>query len=141
MTDTEFEAFLEKKAGGSKLKNGRLDLKFNPLECCLDINIPFRPPAKTEEERLERAESLARMVWCCDCPGCMMAVYAMALLRHRTKRVDLRFNPLCQDEDFFIPVREGPWRKPVASTKEEIDYIRTRMAAALKVPKDMLYPD
>ena len=57
-----------------------------------------------------------------------------------TKKVDVRLNPLCQDEDFFIPLREGTRPYPVAALREDVEYFRMRLAAALKVPVDMLYP-
>jgi hypothetical protein len=63
-----------------------------------------------------------------------------------TGKVDLRFNPLSVDEDYFMPVRGG-----VTGTKidtlaggqntaaiEDVQYIQKKLFAALKIPKAYL---
>lgn len=60
----------------------------------------------------------------------------------QTGKLDLKYNPLAQDEDFFVPVRKG-----VQATKidvvgapswqhmEDIEYFKLKLYAAIKVPK------
>jgi hypothetical protein len=60
----------------------------------------------------------------------------------QTGKLDLKYNPLTQDEDFFVPVRKG-----VQATKidvvgapswqhmEDIEYFKLKLYAAIKVPK------
>ena len=63
-----------------------------------------------------------------------------------TGRVDLRYNPMSTDEDYFIPVRgEGDGTKidtlPGGQFTGDIDdlvYIQNKLFAALKVPKSYL---
>jgi len=59
----------------------------------------------------------------------------------RTGRVDLRYNPLSVEEDYFIPVRGGESSKietlPGGNFTGDIDdvkYLRDKMFAALKIP-------
>lgn len=65
-----------------------------------------------------------------------------------TGRVDLKFNPLGQDEDFFVPTRKGTdttridvLGAPQWQSMEDIEYFRSKMFAAIKVPKSYLAQD
>jgi len=61
-------------------------------------------------------------------------------------RVDLRYNPLSVDEDYFIPVRGGDSGTKIdslsggtnAAAIEDVEYIQSKLFAALKVPKAYL---
>ena len=61
-------------------------------------------------------------------------------------RVDLRYNPLSVDEDYFIPVRGGESGTDITSLAggqntaaiEDVQYIQAKLFAALKVPKAYL---
>ena len=61
-------------------------------------------------------------------------------------RVDLRYNPLSVDEDYFIPVRGGDSGTDIQSLAggqntsaiEDVQYIQAKLFAALKVPKAYL---
>jgi uncharacterized membrane protein YgcG len=63
-----------------------------------------------------------------------------------TSRVDLRYNPLSVDEDFFIPVRGGESGTKIdtlaaganTGTVEDVAYIQKKLFAALKVPSAYL---
>ena len=62
-----------------------------------------------------------------------------------TGRVDLRYNPLSLEEDYFIPTRAGVGSDiislPGASSLNDIDdvkYLRDKLFAALKVPQSYL---
>jgi len=63
-----------------------------------------------------------------------------------TGRVDLRYNPLSIDEDYFIPVRgsdSGTKIEPVAGQAiagdtNDVEYIQKKLFAALKIPKAYL---
>ena len=60
-----------------------------------------------------------------------------------TGRVDLRYNPMSVDEDYFIPVRGGQSGTKVenltggtnAAAIEDVQYIQKKLFAALKIPK------
>lgn len=65
-----------------------------------------------------------------------------------TGRVDLKFNPLGQDEDFFVPSRKGTdstridvLGAPQWQSMDDIEYFRSKMFAAIKVPKSYLGQD
>jgi hypothetical protein len=65
-----------------------------------------------------------------------------------TGRVDLKFNPLGQDEDFFVPSRKGTdgtridvLGAPQWQSMEDIEYFRSKLFAAMKVPKSYLGQD
>lgn len=65
-----------------------------------------------------------------------------------TGRVDLKFNPLGQDEDFFVPSRKGSdstridvLGAPQWQSMDDIEYFRSKMFAAIKVPKSYLGQD
>jgi len=61
-------------------------------------------------------------------------------------RVDLRYNPLSVDEDYFIPVRGGDSGTKIdslaggqnTSAIEDVEYIQKKLFAALKIPKAYL---
>ena len=61
-------------------------------------------------------------------------------------RVDLRYNPLSVDEDYFIPVRGGDSGTDIQSLAggqntsaiEDVQYIQAKLFAALKIPKAYL---
>lgn len=61
-------------------------------------------------------------------------------------RVDLRYNPLSVDEDYFIPVRGGDSGTKIESLAggqntaaiEDVEYIQKKMFAALKIPRAYL---
>mgnify|MGYP001334793520 FL=1 len=62
-----------------------------------------------------------------------------------TGRVDLRYNPLSIDEDYFIPTRAGEYSKveslPGGSYTGDIDdvkYLRDKLFSALKIPQSYL---
>lgn len=63
-----------------------------------------------------------------------------------TGRVDLRYNPMSVDEDYFIPVRGGQSGTKVenlgggtnAAAIEDVQYIQKKLFAALKIPKAYL---
>jgi len=61
-------------------------------------------------------------------------------------RVDLRFNPMSVDEDYFIPVRGGDSGTKIdtlaggqnTTAIEDVEYIQKKLFSALKVPKAYL---
>ena len=63
-----------------------------------------------------------------------------------TGGVDLRYNPMAVDEDYFIPVRGGDSGTKIdslagganASAIEDVEYIQKKLFAALKIPKAYL---
>ena len=63
-----------------------------------------------------------------------------------TGRVDLRYNPMSIEEDYFIPVRAGSatdipdsCRRHRTSTQiDDIKYLRDKLFSALKIPKHIL---
>lgn len=63
-----------------------------------------------------------------------------------TGRVDLRYNPMSVDEDYFIPVRGGESGTKIdtlaggtnAAAVEDVQYIQKKLFAALKIPKAYL---
>lgn len=63
-----------------------------------------------------------------------------------TGRVDLRYNPLSVDEDYFLPVRGGASGTKIdnlpggsnATAIEDVIYIQKKLFAALKIPKAYL---
>jgi len=65
---------------------------------------------------------------------------------HTTGRVDLRYNPLSVDEDYFIPVRgaesgtsiENLGGGVMAGETNDVEYIQKKLFAALKIPKAYL---
>ena len=69
-----------------------------------------------------------------------------SVLDRSTGRVDLRYNPLSIDEDYFIPVRGGESGTKIDSIEgqqisgetTDVEYIQKKLFAALKVPKAYL---
>ena len=63
-----------------------------------------------------------------------------------TGRVDMRYNPMSVDEDYFIPVRGGESGTKIdtlsggtnAAAIEDVQYIQKKLFAALKIPKAYL---
>jgi hypothetical protein len=63
-----------------------------------------------------------------------------------TGRLDLRYNPLAVDDDYFIPVRGGESGTKIetlaggqnAAAVEDVQYIQKKLFAALKIPKAYL---
>jgi hypothetical protein len=63
-----------------------------------------------------------------------------------TGRVDLRYNPMSIDEDYFIPVRAGQSSTKIdtlqggtfASAIDDVKYLRDKLFSALKVPQSYL---
>lgn len=61
-------------------------------------------------------------------------------------RVDLRYNPLSVDEDYFLPVRGGESGTRIdtlaggtnATAIEDVEYIQKKLFSALKIPKAYL---
>jgi len=61
-------------------------------------------------------------------------------------RVDLRYNPLSVDEDYFIPVRGGEsgtkidvvGGQTIQGETQDVEYIQKKLFAALKIPKAYL---
>jgi hypothetical protein len=68
------------------------------------------------------------------------------VINKRDGRVDLRYNPLSVDEDYFIPVRGGDSGTKIESLAggqntaaiEDVQYIQKKLFAALKIPKAYL---
>jgi len=60
----------------------------------------------------------------------------------QTGKLDLKYNPLSQDEDFFVPVRKGVQQtkidvvgSPSWQHMEDIEYFKLKLYSAIKVPK------
>ena len=68
------------------------------------------------------------------------------ILDPETGRVDLRYNPMSVDEDYFIPVRGGAGSTKIEALAggqnttaiEDIKYLRDKLFSALKVPMSYL---
>ena len=63
----------------------------------------------------------------------------------KTGRVDLRYNPLSIEEDYFIPVRGGTASEisnlpggQFTGTVEDVKYLKDKLFAALKIPQSYL---
>lgn len=69
-----------------------------------------------------------------------------SVIDNTTGRVDLRYNPLSVDEDYFIPVRGTDSGTKIdtlaggtnAGTVEDVQYIQKKLFAALKIPRAYL---
>lgn len=67
------------------------------------------------------------------------------IVDNSTGRVDLRYNPLSTDEDYFIPTR-GEFSSRIETLQggqytgdiEDLQYIQNKLFAALKIPKSYL---
>jgi hypothetical protein len=65
---------------------------------------------------------------------------------HKTGNVDLRFNQMAVDQDYFIPVRDPATPDPITtlpgaqnlSEIADIEYIQKKLLTALRVPKSFL---
>jgi len=68
------------------------------------------------------------------------------VIDQQTGRVDLRYNPLSVDEDYFIPIRGAETGTKIETLPggtnitaiEDVEYIQKKLFAALKVPKAYL---
>ena len=68
------------------------------------------------------------------------------VLDKKTGRVDLRYNPLSVDEDYYLPVRGAESGTKIdtlagganATAIEDVQYIQNKLFAALKIPKAYL---
>jgi hypothetical protein len=68
------------------------------------------------------------------------------VLDRDTGRVDLRYNPLSVDEDYYLPVRGGETGTKIdtlpggqnATAVEDVEYIQKKLFSALKIPKAYL---
>tara|TARA_Y100000592_G_scaffold100928_1_gene183818 strand:- start:8465 stop:10486 length:2022 start_codon:yes stop_codon:yes gene_type:complete len=69
-----------------------------------------------------------------------------AVVDKSTGQVDLRYNPLSVDEDYFLPVRGGDTGTRIdtlaggsnTTAIEDVEYIQKKLFAALKIPKAYL---
>ena len=66
----------------------------------------------------------------------------------RTGKINFRYNPLSMDEDIFIPVRKGKKATeidvlagPEGQQTDDVEYLRDKLFAALKIPKSYLGAD
>ena len=66
----------------------------------------------------------------------------------QTGKLDLKYNPLSSDEDFFVPVRKGVQATkidvisaPNWQSMDDINYFKEKMYSAIKVPKTYLGSD
>ena len=74
------------------------------------------------------------------------ALKKSSVVDRTTGRVDLRYNPLSIDEDYFIPVRGGDSGTKIDNVEgqsitgetTDVEYIQKKLFAALKVPKAYL---
>ena len=68
------------------------------------------------------------------------------VVNRETGRVDLRYNPLSVDEDYYLPVRGSESGTKIdtlagganATAIEDVEYIQKKLFAALKIPKAYL---
>lgn len=74
------------------------------------------------------------------------ALRSNQVIDRSTGRVDLRYNPMSVDEDYFIPVRGGDTGTKIdtlaggqnTAAVEDVEYIQKKLFAALKIPKAYL---
>ena len=74
------------------------------------------------------------------------ALKKSSVVDKNTGRVDLRYNPLSIDEDYFIPVRGGDSGTRIddvggittSGETDDVEYIQKKLFAALKIPKAYL---
>lgn len=66
----------------------------------------------------------------------------------QTQKLDLKFDPMSQDEDFFVPVRQGVegtrievLGSPSWQSMEDINYFKDKLFSAIKVPRAYLGQD
>jgi hypothetical protein len=60
-----------------------------------------------------------------------------SIVDEHTSRVDLRYNPMSTDEDYYIPVRGDSKTGDI----EDLKYIQNKMFTALKIPRSYLISD
>ena len=68
------------------------------------------------------------------------------IINKETGQVDLRYNPLSVDEDYFLPVRGGESGTKIetlaggsnTAAVEDVEYIQKKLFAALKIPRAYL---
>lgn len=67
------------------------------------------------------------------------------LVNPRTQRLDMRYNPIANDEDFFIAVREGRelarvevLQGPDYQATDDVEYFQRKLHGVLKVPRNYL---
>lgn len=70
------------------------------------------------------------------------------LVNPRTQRLDMHYNPLSMDEDFFLAVRDGKnlakvdvLAGPNYQSTEEVEYFQRKLHGVLKVPRSYLGQD
>ena len=68
-----------------------------------------------------------------------------SVIDQKTGRVDLRYNPMSIEEDYFIPVRPGSATDVTnlaggqnTAAVEDVKYLRDKLFAALKIPQPYL---
>jgi len=68
-----------------------------------------------------------------------------SVIDQKTGRVDLRYNPMSIEEDYFIPVRPGSATEVTnlaggqnTAAVEDVKYLRDKLFAALKIPQPYL---
>jgi hypothetical protein len=74
------------------------------------------------------------------------ALKSSQVIDKKTGRVDLRYNPMSVDEDYFLPVRGSESGTKIdtlaggtnVSAIEDVEYIQKKLFSALKVPKAYL---
>ena len=79
-------------------------------------------------------------------PKLAAALKKSQVVDKNTGRVDMRYNPMSVDEDYFIPVRGGESGTKIdtlsggtnAAAIEDVQYIQKKLFAALKIPKAYL---
>jgi len=108
--------------------------------------------------RLQRApERFAFYVDVGDLPPAEALAYVNRVRQqhHKTKffnpqsgQLDLKHNPVSQDEDFFVPVRKGVEStrievigSPAWQHMDDVEYFRDKLFAAIKIPKAYLAQD
>ena len=98
MNDAEFDVFIDWRTDWPPEKFGRP--KWNPLNCCMHIHTPHRPPPKTPKETLERAEWRAEASWPCTCALCLRDCYTLLKARRTVERciADPGFNSPTDEE-------------------------------------------
>ena len=68
------------------------------------------------------------------------------IVDHKTGNVDLRFNQMAVDQDYFIPVRDASAPEPITTLPggtnlaeiADIEYIQKKLVTALRIPKAYL---
>jgi hypothetical protein len=84
---------------------GRLDLRFNPLSMDEDINIPIRDEPGQYYQQADPSEELAFLEWMEE-KGIKLPKKDILRNDDKWHGLDVHFNPLDCDEDFFIPHRD-----------------------------------